>query len=333
MYIPAPHSTRPPASLNSTRISRRAAIGRLGALSGAFLAWNFLGDAFAQSKLPPDALVEMRKAMGATAPVTTKLTDSLHLISGPGGNICVFTWPEGKLSIDSGVMGASDAILAQIDSLGQQPLRILINTHWHYDHTDGNEAFHKKGALIVAHENVRKRMSATQDIDFFNAHMPASPAAALPESTFVSDTKFNLGTEEIHVTHVPPAHTDGDSFIQFTNANVVHTGDIAFKGMYPFIDYSTGGRVDGMIAGVDKILTLCDGKTTIIPGHGPVMTAAELKQYRDMLADVAQRVRTLKKQGKSVAEIVAAKPSAKYDESHKGVFTADHFATIVYSSL
>jgi len=305
----------------------------MGALGGAFLAWNFLGDAFAQSKSTPDVVAEMRKEMGAIPPVTTKLADGLHLIAGPGGNVCVFTWPEGKLSIDSGVMGASDAILAQMDSLGPQPLRILINTHWHYDHTDGNETFHKRGALIVAHENVRKRMGAPQEIDFFHAHMPASPAAALPESTFLSDTKFNLGTEEIRLTHVPPAHTDGDSFVQFVNANVVHTGDLGFNGFYPFIDYSTGGKVDGMIAAANKLLTVCDKSTKIIPGHGPVMSADELRQYRDMLVDVSQRVRALKKQGKDAAEVVAAKPTAKYDESHKGFFTPDQFATIVYSSL
>ena len=332
MTIPTPLSTQPTVSTNPAEISRRAAMGRLGALGGAFLAWNFLGDAFAQTSTP-DAIVEMRKAMAATPPVSSKLAEGIQMISGPGGNIGVFTWPEGKLAIDSGVAGASEAILAQIDSFGSQPLRILINTHWHYDHTEGNEAFHKKGALIVAHENVRKRMGAAQNIDFFHARIPASPPAALPESAFSSETTFNLGTEEIRVTHVPPAHTDGDSFIQFVNANVVHTGDLGFKGMYPFIDYSTGGRIDGMIAGANKLLTICDSSTKIIPGHGPLMTTAELKAYRDMLTDVAGRVRTLKRQGKDIATAVAAKPTAKYDENHKGFFTPDQFVTIVYSSL
>jgi glyoxylase-like metal-dependent hydrolase (beta-lactamase superfamily II) len=275
----------------------------------------------------------MRKMMAATPPVPTKLAEGLHLIAGPGGNIGVFIWPEGKLAIDSGVAGASDAILVQMDSLGPQPLRILINTHWHYDHTEGNEAFRKRGGLIVAHENVRKRMSSEQYIDFFHIHMPASPSAALPESTFPSNTSFNLGTEEIRVTHVPPAHTDGDSFIQFVNANVVHTGDLGFNGFYPFIDYSSGGKVDGMIAGVNKVLSICNNGTKIIPGHGPIMTTAELKQYRDMLVDVAERVHKLSKQGRDVAGVVAAKPTAKYDENHKGFFTPDQFATIVYSSL
>lgn len=333
MNIPTTLSTQPKTSTNPAGISRRAAMGRMGALGGAFLAWNFLGDAFAQSTARPDVVAEMRKALGATPPVSTKLAEGIQLISGPGGNIAVFTWPEGKLAVDSGIMGASDAILAQIDSFGPQPLRILINTHWHYDHTDGNQAFRKRGALIVAHENVRKRMGSAQEIDFFHAHIPASPADALPESTFPSDTTFNLGTEQIRVTYVSPAHTDGDSFIQFVNANVVHTGDLGFNGMYPFIDYSTGGRVDGMVAAANKLLTICDSRTKIIPGHGPFMTTAEFKAYRDMLTDVTDRVRTLKKQGKDISGTVAAKPTAKYDENHKGFFTPDQFAAIVYSSL
>jgi cyclase len=333
MNIPAPRSTPPTVLSKPTQISRRTALGRIGALGGAFLTWNFLGDAFAQSMSNEGAIAEMRQMMAAITPVVTKLADGVYMIAGPGGNIAAFTWPEGKLAIDSGVLGASDAILAQFDALGPQPLRTLINTHWHYDHTEGNEAFRKHGARIVAHENVRTRMSAAQDIEFFHAHIAPSPAGALPQDVFSSETKFNLGKEEIRVTHFPSAHTDGDSFIQFVNANVVHTGDIGFKASYPFIDYSTGGRIDGMIQGTNKILSICDSKTKIIPGHGAVMTKDELQEYRDMLADVAERVRTLKKQGKDVAAVVAAKPSAKYDETHKGFFTPDQFVTIVYASL
>ena len=332
MNIPAPRHMQSTVS-NSAAISRRAALGRMCVLGGAFLAFNFWGDAFAQSMSNEGAIAEMRKMLAAIPPVTTKLADGVHLIAGPGGNIAAFTWPEGKLAIDSGVSGASDAILAQFDALGPQPLRTLINTHWHYDHTEGNEPFHKRGARIMAHENVPKRMGAAQEIEFFHAHIPPSPTGALPENLFSSEAKLNLGKEEIRITHFPSAHTDGDSFIQFVNANVVHTGDIGFSGSYPFIDYSTGGSIDGMIKGASKILSICDNKTKIIPGHGPVMTKAELEQYQDMLADVAERVRVMKKQGKDVAAIVAAKPTAKYDENHKGFFTPDQFTTIVYSSL
>lgn len=319
---------------NPHAISRRAAIGRLGVLGGALLTWRLSGDLFAQTAPPPDVIAQMRKTMGAIPPVLSKLTDQIHLISGPGGNIAAFTWPDGKLAVDSGIAGASDAILAQIDSLGPQPLRILVNTHWHFDHTDGNEPFRKKGALIIAHENVRKRMAADQDIDFFQVHIPASPAAALPDSTFPNGTTLNLGPEEIRITHFDPAHTDGDSVIQFVNANVVHTGDLVFSASYAFIDYSTGGRIGGMIAAANRILALTDSSTQIIPGHGPVIKAEELKQYRDMLADIDGRVRTLKKQGKDLNAIIAAKPTQKYDEKWgKGMLGGDAFTKVVFASL
>jgi glyoxylase-like metal-dependent hydrolase (beta-lactamase superfamily II) len=315
-------------------ISRRTALGRIGALGGALLTWNLVSDFSAQTYSGPDMIAQMRKTLAAVPPVSAKLTDTIHMISGPGGNIAVFSWSEGKLAIDSGVLGASDAILAQIDSYGPQPLRILVNTHWHYDHTEGNEAFRKKGALIVAHENVRKRMGAAQRIDYFHAQIAPSPAGALPESTFPTETKLNLGGEQIHITHVPPAHTDGDSFIHFVNANVIHGGDLLFSGFYPFIDYSTGGMIAGMVAGANRILALTDSQTQIIPGHGPLMTTEQLKQYRDMITEVEARVRTLKQQGKDLAGAIAAKPTQKFDAQWgKGVFHPEDFTKIVYSSL
>nr|AUN36747.1 cyclase [uncultured bacterium] len=319
----------------STAISRRAAIGRLGLLGGAFVTWHLNRDLFAQTAAPPaDFLEQMRKTMGVIPPVSSKLTEQLYLISGPGGNIAVLNSPDGKLAVDSGIAGASSAILAQIDSFGPGPLRILANTHWHFDHTDGNEAFRKKGAQIIAHDNVRKRMAVAQDIDFFHIRVPASPAGALPGKSFSGSTKIKLGGEEAIVTHVDPAHTDGDSFVKFVHANVLHGGDLLFSGSFPFIDYSTGGRIEGMIAGADRILAMTDGSTKIIPGHGPVMDAAAVKEYRDMLADIAARVGTLKKQGKDQDGVVAAKPTEKYDEKWgKGMLNGDSFTRLVFNAL
>jgi|KBSMisStandDraft_5_1062788.scaffolds.fasta_scaffold19359_4 cyclase len=318
----------------STAITRRTAIGRLGLLGGAFVAWNFNRDLFAQTTPPADFLEQMRKTMGAIQPVSAKLTDQLFMISGPGGNIAVLNSPDGKLAVDSGIAGASSAILVQIDAYGPGPLHALINTHWHFDHTDGNEAFRKKGALIIAHDNVRKRMGTAQDIDFFHIRVPASPAAALPENSFSSSTTLNLGGEEVIVTHVDPAHTDGDSFIKFTHANVIHGGDLLFSASYPFIDYSTGGRIEGMIAGSNRILPLTDSSTKIIPGHGPVMNDAAVKEYRDMLADIAARVGALKKQGKDSDGVIAAKPTAKYDEKWgKGMLNGDSFTRLVFNAI
>jgi len=321
--------TAPPSA-----ISRRVAIGRLGLLSSAFLAWHFNPNLFAQATPPADFLEQMRKTMAAIPPVSSKLTDQLYLISGPGGNIAVLNSPEGKLAVDSGIAGASSAILTQIDSYGTEPLRVLVNTHWHFDHTDGNEAFRKKGALIVAHDNVRKRMGAAQDIDFFHIRVAASPAGALPENTFSSGTTLNLGGEEAIVTHVDPAHTDSDSFIKFVHGNVIHGGDLIFSASFPFIDYSTGGRIEGMIAAADRILPLTDSTTKIIPGHGPVMNATALKEYRDMLADIAARIGALKKQGKDLNATVAAKPTGKYDEKWgKGMLNGDSFTRVVFNSI
>ena len=321
-------------SENLNAISRRTALGRLAMLGGAILTWNFAGKLLAQSNASPDMIASMRKMMAATSPVSMKLTDDIHMISGPGGNITVFTWPEGKLAIDSGVMGASDGILAQVDTFGPQPLRILVNTHWHYDHTEGNEAFRKKGALIIAHENVRKRMATVQEIDYFHAQIPPSPTGALPESTFPTETTFDLGGEKIHITHVFPAHTDGDSFIHFVNANVIAGGDLLFSSFYPFIDYSTGGKIAGMVAGTNRILSLTDSRTKIVPGHGPLMDVEKLKQYRDMITEVGERVRALKKQGKDLAGAIAAKPTQKFDAQWgQGIFKADDFVKIAYSSL
>jgi len=318
----------------ATSISRRAALGRIAAVGGAFMASGLVPKMFAQTTPVPDFLIQMRKTLGAIPPVKTKLTEQVSLISGPGGNIAVFTWPEGKLAIDSSVAPAADAVLREIDTLGQQPLRILINTHWHFDHTDGNEAFHKRGTLIVAHENVRKRMSAPQDIDFFHARVPASPPAALPDSSFGSTMELDLGNEQVRIAHVDPAHTDTDSIIQFVNANVVHAGDILFSQSYPFIDYSTGGVIMGMVEAAGRVLALTDSSTKIIAGHGQVADAALVRQYRDMLADIAQRVQTLKRQGMDRDAVIAAKPTQQYDEQWaKGSLKPDQFAALAFSSL
>jgi glyoxylase-like metal-dependent hydrolase (beta-lactamase superfamily II) len=266
--------------------------------------------------------------------VTARLSDKVSVLSGPGGNIGVFCGAEEKLVIDSGIAGASPAILKAVAALGPAPLRILVNTHWHYDHTDGNEAFHTAGALIAGHENVRRRMQSTQHIAFFNADMPASPPAALPEFTFGAGTTFHISGEEIRVTHVEPAHTDGDSIVQFVNANIVHGGDVVFSGTYPFIDGSTGGSIGGMARAASRVLELTDSSTKIIPGHGPVTTPEELRQYRDMLADVGDQVKKLKAQGLDAAAITASKPTRKYDDQWgKGFLSPDQFVAVVLSAL
>lgn len=314
--------------INGTAVTRRTAILRAFTVTAA--ARRLVG----QTAPAGDVLSQMRNAMAAQPVVITKLAGSLHVLSGPGGNIGVFTAGDGKLAVDSGVAPASGAILQAIGGLGPQPIRILVNTHWHFDHTDGNEAFHKAGAMIFAHENVRKRVSTDQENEFFHIRMPALPPAGWPEYTFPSEATLHLGAEEIRITHIAPAHTDSDSLIQFVKANVIHAGDLVFSESYPFIDRSSGGSIGGMIEGVNRLLALTDRGTKIIPGHGRVIGPGELRQYGEMLSDIRDQVQTLKRQGRGLNAIVAANPTAKYDEKWgKGMLKPDQFLSIVFSTL
>jgi len=210
----------------------------------------------------------------------------------------------------------------------------LLNTHWHGDHTGGNERFGKTGAIIVAHENVRKRMSVDSVIEALHRKVPASPKAALPVVTFTSDVTFHWNGDTIHAFHVPPAHTDGDVVVHFKKANVIHTGDVYFNGLYPFIDLSSGGSVLGVIRAASRVIDLCDDKTKVIPGHGPLSDRAELIVYRDMLAAVRQRIVKLIEAGKSADEAVAAHPTKDFDAKWgQGFLKPDIWTRIVYQSV
>ena len=190
------------------------------------------------------------------------------------------------------------------------------------------------GALIIAHDNVRKRMSEGLYVELFQAQVPPSPTPALPVITFNDTTTFHVNGEEVVVFHVAPAHTDGDALVWFKKANVVHMGDIFFNGMYPVIDYSSGGRIDGMIAACDKVLPLLAADTQVIPGHGPMATKADLQAYRDMLVGIRGEVAKLVKQGKTLEQVIAAKPTAKWDEQWgKGFIKPELITKVLYINL
>jgi glyoxylase-like metal-dependent hydrolase (beta-lactamase superfamily II) len=236
--------------------------------------------------------------------------------------------------IDDQYAPLTPKIEAAVAKLTARPVRFVLNTHWHGDHTGGNENLGKAGAVIVAHENVRKRMSADQMIAFMNMKTKADPKIALPMITFASDLTFHLNGDEVRAVHAPHAHTDGDAVIWFTKNNVVHMGDLFFNRMYPFIDSDTGGSADGVVAGVDKALARADDATRVIPGHGPLGNKADLKAYRDMLATIAGRVREQKQQGKKLEEVIAAKPTAEFDEAWgKGFLTPAKFVEMLYRAL
>ena len=265
---------------------------------------------------------------------TTKLTDSVYMLVGAGGNIGLSVGDDGAFMIDDQFAELSEKILAAVAEITDKPIKFLVNTHHHGDHTGGNKNIGKTGTIIVAHENVRKRLTKDQFIKVFNSTTPASSGVALPVVTFTKDITLHINSDKVHIFHVDPAHTDGDSLVHFKKANVLHMGDIFFNGMYPFIDVSSGGSIDGMIAASQRSIKLVNDKTKIIPGHGPLATKQDLEDYHKMLIEARDGIKPLVEQGKSRDEVIAAKPTAKLDAVWgKGFMTPDKFVGIVYDGM
>jgi glyoxylase-like metal-dependent hydrolase (beta-lactamase superfamily II) len=265
---------------------------------------------------------------------TVEVRDGIYMLIGAGGNIGVSVGEDGVFLIDDQFAPLTEKIKAAIAKLSDQPIRFLINTHWHYDHTGGNENLGKENVLIVAHDNVHKRMSVDTLIGAFATTVPASPKVALPVITFNDTVTFRINGEEIQVFHQSNAHTDGDSVVHFIDSNVMHTGDVWFNGFYPFIDTSSEGSIDGVIKSVKHLLTIVDDKTRIIPGHGKLANKNDLNGYLEMLMMVRSRMQKLIDEGKSIDQIIELKPLADYDESLGGGFLKpEQFMRIVHDSL
>jgi len=325
---------------NDSRLTTRREMLRMtgGVAGGALLARFFPGawarPAYAQQAgaAPADPLAATRAQMGAAPMEAVKLADNLTMLSGPGGNVVVLTGPDGKVVVDSFVQTAWTRLKQSLDGMGNAPIRLLIDTHWHFDHTDNNGNFRAAGAQILAHENTRKRLAEPHDM--LGMHFPASPASALPTQTFAATQRMQVNGENLALAYIPPAHTDTDISIQYPRGNVLHLGDTFFNGVYPFIDASTGGNINGMINAANKSLGMVDAQTRIVPGHGPLADRAALAKYRDVLVTVRDRVQKLKSEGQKVEEVVAAKPSAEFDAAWGGGFMApDVFIGIVYNTL
>jgi glyoxylase-like metal-dependent hydrolase (beta-lactamase superfamily II) len=279
----------------------------------------------------PAALAGQQPAMEVTV---TPVAEGVWMLAGPGGNIGVSIGPDGVILIDDQVAPVVPKIREALAKLDPRAPRFVINTHWHADHTGGNEAFGEAGAIILAHDNVRVRLTTEQFLEAFNQRVPPSPAAALPVITFTEAVTLHLNGGEVHVFHVAPAHTDGDAVVHFRSANVVHAGDVLFTGMYAFLDVSSGGNVAGMLAGLDRLAALGDERTKFIPGHGPLATRADVRAARDLLRAVCGRVLALVREGRSVDAIVAAKPTRDYDAQYANpILTGDLVTRMIATDL
>lgn len=312
-------------SAQSLDISRRRFVASAGLAATAvcLVPHRLFGD-------EENLVVASRKA-GETANVTVQaLRRNVSALIGSGGNIAALPGDDGKLIIDSGFFGTRGKIVDALSSLSPDPIKHLVNTHWHFDHTDGNEWMHSAGATITAHENTRKHLSTSTRVEDWNFTFPSSPAGAIPTEVFNADKTLHLNGATIALKYYGSSHTDGDVSAYFIEADVRHTGDTWWNGHYPFIDYSTGGSIDGMIRAAEANVAMVTDKTVVIPGHGPVGGIAEMIEYRDTVATIRDRVAALKEDGKSLNEIVAAKPTAAYDAKWgKGFVNGEFFTKLV----
>ena len=290
------------------RISRRSFLGSASAATAvALVAPRKL---FAQD----DGLVQTARRTAAASTVTVQnLRGNVSVLLGAGGNIAVLTGRDGKLLVDAGFAGARPKITDALASISADPITHLINTHWHFDHTDGNEWLHSAGAAILAHTNTRKHLSTTTRVEGWNFTFAPAPAGAIPSEVFDDERTLELNGTMIALKHYPPAHTDSDISVHFTDADIFQVADTFWNGYYPFIDYSTGGSIDGMIRATEANLAKVTKSTIVIPGHGAIADKSQLAFYRDLLAGTREKVAALKRQGKSLDEIVAAKPTAATD--------------------
>jgi len=286
---------------------------------------------FAEVESP---VIVIRRA-AATAKINVqKLRGNVSVLEGSGGNIAVLTGRDGKLLVDAGITASRPRITEALSSLSSDPVKHLINTHWHFDHTDGNEWLHFVGAEITARENTLKHLSVATRVEGWNFTFPPAPEGALPTKVLMGDQQLHLNGTTLELKYYQPAHTDSDISVQFVDADILHVADTFWNGYFPFIDYSTGGSIDGMIRAAEANVARVTDKTIVIPAHGPVGDKSHLIEFRDMLVAVREKVSELKKQGRSIEEAVAAKPTADYDAKWGGyVIDGKTFTALVYAGV
>jgi glyoxylase-like metal-dependent hydrolase (beta-lactamase superfamily II) len=303
--------------------------------AGGFAAtrgWLTPRQAYAEAR----NIVDLIRDEAAKASITVhKLRGNVSALEGSGGNVAVLTGPDGKIFIDAGITASRPRILEAASGLSDDPITHLINTHWHFDHADGNEWLHEQGAEILAHENTRKHLLSAQRVEDWDFNFPKAPSGAIPATVFSSEKTVKLNGATLALKHYSSAHTDSDISVAFGEADILHTGDTYWNGIYPFIDYSTGGNIAGMIQATEANLAMTTDDTIIVPGHGhPVSNRSELRDFHDMLVAIHGNVAALKKQGRSLDEIVAAKPTAAHDAKWgQFVITPDMFTKLVYEGV
>jgi len=263
-----------------------------------------------------------------------QLSDTIYMLRGRGGNVGISTGEDGLYIIDDQVRPITEQLLEAIHEISDKPIRFVINTHYHGDHVGGNETIGGEGAVIIAHDNIRKRMTTEQVSIFMDSTTPPYAEGALPVLTFNDRMSLHLNGESATAYYVANGHTDGDSIIHFPASNVIHMGDMYFNGLYPYVDLDAGGAIQGMIAAADLALSLADESTNIIPGHGPLATKQDLTGYRDFLVKARDNVQALIDQGMDLEQAIEAKPTAEWDDTLGEVWISPHqFVTFIYNSL
>jgi len=304
---------------------------------GTDRAWLQPAEAFAEAR----GIVDTIRDAAATTPLQVhKLRGDVTVIEGSGGNMAVLTGEDGKLFVDAGISATRSRILETVHNLSRDPIKHLINTHWHFDHTDGNQWLNEEGAAILAHENTHKHLLTAQNVDDWDYHFPSPPLASVPTRVFATETSISINRSTLNLKHYGPAHTDGDISVTFAEADILHCGDTYWNGIYPFIDYSTGGNIDGMIKAANANIAAAGDKTIVIPGHNlpnqanAISNKAELVVYRDMLVAIREKVATLKRAGRSLDEAIAAKPTTEFDAKWgQFLITPALFTRLVYEGV
>jgi glyoxylase-like metal-dependent hydrolase (beta-lactamase superfamily II) len=281
-------------------------------------------------------IVDLIRDDAAKTPIKVhRLRGNVSILEGSGGNIAVLTGVDGKVFIDAGITASRRRIIEAVNGLSADPITYLVNTHWHFDHTDGNAWLNAEGAAIVAHENTHKYLLATQRVEDWDFNFTAPPLAAIPTEVFSLEKTLKLNGTTLALRHYGPAHTDSDISVTFAEADILHVADTYWNGIYPFIDYSTGGHIEGMIKATEANLAATKDSTIVIPGHGnPISNKSELEAYRDMLVTIRENVTKLKRQGRSLQDTIDAKPTAAYDEKWgQFVVTPALFTKLVYEGV